>query len=77
MYVLSTKEILYKEIENASPQALEEVLAYLQWLNSKAAANPTGIEKMANYIGVLSDGDAAELRNIIGSEFEKIEGEWK
>ncbi len=66
---MSTKEILYKEIENASPRALEEVLAYLQWLNSKTAANPTGVDKMANYIGVLSNGDAAELRNIIGNEF--------
>lgn len=74
---MSTKEILYKEIENASPKALEEVLAYLQWLNSKVAANPTGVDKMAPFIGVLNNGDATELRNIIDSEFEKIEGEWK
>jgi hypothetical protein len=75
---LSTKEILYREIENASPKALEEVLNYLKRLiNEEHNASSFNNDKLAKHIGVLNDEDAAELHTIINKEFEKIEGEWK
>jgi hypothetical protein len=68
---LSTKEILYREIENASPQALEDVLAYLRQLNSgNRVAGEKNSEKIAKHIGVLNDSDAQELRTIINRELK-------
>lgn len=74
---MSTKEILYREIENASPHALEEVLSYLQWLNSKKNGKGATLDKIAQHVGILNDTDAQELKNLINNSFEKIEGEWK
>jgi hypothetical protein len=75
---LSTKEILYREIENASPEALEEVLDYLKRLiNKEQNTGSFNSDKLAKHIGVLNNEDAAELHTIINKEFEKIEGEWK
>ncbi len=75
---MSTKELLYREIENASPKALEEVLDYLKRLISEehAVVSING-DKLSKHIGVLNDADAEELHAIINKEFEKIEGEWK
>jgi mRNA-degrading endonuclease toxin of MazEF toxin-antitoxin module len=66
---LSTKEILYREIENASPEALEEVLNYLKRLISEAHnVSSFNSDKLAKHIGVLNDEDAAELHTIINKE---------
>jgi hypothetical protein len=67
---LSTKEVVYREIENASPEALEEVLDYLKRLiNKDQNAGSFNNDKLAKHIGVLNNEDAAELHTIINKEF--------
>lgn len=62
--------MIVKELENADPESLSriaELLKQLQTLENKPAAD---------FFNTLDDVSADEIRSIIESEFEVIEGEW-
>lgn len=70
---MSIKQQLYIEIERASPEVAGQLFDFLQLIKQSLHQNDHPFQKI---IGSLSNEDADEMRSIIHSEFENIEGEW-
>ena len=66
---------LLKELEQADPNFLSKVLAFVQSLK-KMNEDESNTASLAQFAGSISDQEAQELKTIIQDEFSSIEGEW-
>lgn len=58
------------------PQLLNQIFEYLQIIKKTDDQISTNRDAVLQYAGVINDVDAAEMLQTIGSEFNKIEGDW-
>jgi hypothetical protein len=70
---LSVKEQLISEIqEMANPIVLVQLFEFWQLLKKNTIPH----SPILSYAGCLEDEEAEEMRQLIQSEFQHIEGEW-
>lgn len=61
------------DIQN--PSMLNQILDFIHSIRDKAAER-SNKKEVLEFEDKISDADAKEIKNIIDSEFNKIEGEW-
>lgn len=76
---MKLKNQISYELNNMPPEYLEQVYMFIQFLkNSNYQSN--NVKKtehfLSDFAGILDDESAKEIKNIINSEFQNIEGEW-
>ena len=73
---MAIKEQIIRDIrEIQNPQALNQLFDYVQNIK-KESPHITNLEAVLQFAGIIGDQEAESLRQIINSEFDKIEGEW-
>jgi hypothetical protein len=73
---MAIKEQIIRDIrEIQNPQALNQLFDYVQNIKKKSP-EITNLEAVLQFAGMIGDQEAESLRQIITSEFDKIEGEW-
>jgi hypothetical protein len=79
---MSTAELVYEKLKDAPPARAQEVLNFLEFLESKQVATATvpatGERTFAEFIGVLKDskvfeGDPVEIQRKMRAEWDR---EW-
>ena len=72
---MTVKQQLIAEIEQIdNPITLVQLFEIMQLITQTPQRAKNDL--IANFAGCLNDNDAEEMKNIINSEFNKIEGEW-
>jgi len=73
---MAIKEQIIRDIrEIQNPQALNQLFDYVQNIK-KESPHITNLGAVLQFAGIIGDQEAESLRQIITSEFDKIEGEW-
>ena len=71
------KERIISEIKSLeSPSVLGQVFDFLLLIRRSQSKPRSNSKKVLGLAGTLSSSDAKEMQDIIGSEFNHIEGEW-
>jgi len=73
MKELSLRQRLIHNIKFLSPELVPKAYHYIESLK---ATDNSRITDWKSYVGCISDKEAIEQKEIIGKEFENIEGEW-
>ncbi len=77
------REQLILDIQNLSPQQVFQLYNFTEQLSKMDFYNQKWLENynsenhpLKKFFGIISDQEALEMKALIKSEFDKIEGEW-
>lgn len=73
---MTVKQQLIAEIQGIDNSIALVQLFEIMQLIKKNIASPQPNNVFSRFSGCLNDADAQDMRNIINTEFNKIEGEW-
>ncbi len=81
METVTIKQNLQQNINNLNPFLLSQVYNFTEhiqkvYLSVKYTHIDIETHPLYKYIGVITDSEAIEMKNIINTEFSKIEGDW-
>ena len=59
-----------------NPALLNQIFEYIQLLKQNKALKINNIDKVLGFAGTLDNKQTKEIQELIGDEFNNIEGEW-
>lgn len=76
---MALRQLLYLELDNASPELLRQLYEYVQFLK-RAEKNTVRRDEKENpiqpFIGCMKGKEGDEFAAAIENEFNQLEGEW-
>ncbi|MBN2893588.1 MAG: hypothetical protein JXL97_17075 [Bacteroidales bacterium] len=77
---MEIKEQISIELNSLPPEILDQLYNFMQFIKKSYKDSSQNKNKQEHFLskfaGIIDDKSAEEIKNIVNSEFQNIEGEW-